>query len=82
MLSRKGVVWIEVEGEGGGEKVEEKKITLIEPETKEQPGECCVPECGPTTCEPGAEGVEAEVVEAQVVEEPKKASSGCGPSCT
>ena len=50
----------------------EKKIAVIEPETKEQAGECCEPECGQTTCEP--------TVEAKVVEEPKKASSGCGPS--
>ena len=58
----------------------EKKIAVIEPETKEQGGECCEPECGPTTCPPGAEAVEAAVVQAKVVEEPKKASSGCGPS--
>jgi hypothetical protein len=58
----------------------EKKIAVIEPETKEQGGECCVPECGPTTCEPGMEAVEAQVVETKVAEEPKKASSGCGPS--
>ncbi|MBI3007846.1 MAG: hypothetical protein HYY53_06045 [candidate division NC10 bacterium] len=58
----------------------EKKIAVREPKTKEQAGECCVPECGPTTCEPGAETVEAKVVEANVKEEPKKASSGCGPS--
>ncbi len=60
--------------------MEEKKIAVIEPETKEQAGECCEPECGPTTCPPGAEAVEAKVVEAKVVEEPKKPSSGCGPS--
>jgi hypothetical protein len=53
----------------------EKKIAVAEPETKEQAGECCEPECGPTTCDPGAEAVEAKAVE-----EPKKASSGCGPS--
>ncbi len=52
----------------------EKQITVIEPETKE-PGECCEPECGPTTCEPGAEAVET-----RVVGEPEKASSACGPS--
>jgi hypothetical protein len=53
----------------------EKKIAVIEPETKEEAGQCCEPECGPTTCEPGAEAVETKVVE-----EPKKTSSGCGPS--
>jgi hypothetical protein len=53
----------------------EKKIAVVEPETKEQAGECCVPECGPTTCDPTVEAVETKVVE-----EPKKASSGCGPS--
>jgi hypothetical protein len=52
----------------------EKKIPVIEPETKEQRGECCEPECGPTTCPPGAEA------EAKVVEESKQLSSGCGPS--
>ncbi len=52
----------------------EKKIAVIEPETKES-GECCEPECGPTTCEPSAEAVETKVVE-----EPEKASSACGPS--
>ena len=59
----------------------EEKIAVIEPEMKkEQAGECCEPECGPTTCPPGAEAGEAKVVEAKVVEEPKKASSGCAPS--
>ena len=58
----------------------EKKLAVIEPETKEQAGECCEPECGPTTCSAGAEAAETTVVEAKVVEEPKKASSGCSPS--
>jgi hypothetical protein len=58
----------------------EKKIAVIEPEMKEQAGECCEPECGPTTCPPGAEAEETKVVEAKAAEEPKKASSGCGPS--
>ncbi len=53
---------------------QEKELTVIQ-EQEAQAGECCEPECGPTTCEPGAETVEAEVVE-----EPKQASSGCGPS--
>jgi hypothetical protein len=57
----------------------EKELKVIE-EKQESTGECCVPECAPTTCEPGAEAVEAEVVKAKVVEEPKKSSSGCGPS--
>lgn len=57
----------------------EKELKVIE-EKQESTGECCVPDCGPTTCEPGAEAVEAEVVKAKVVEEPKKASSGCGTS--
>lgn len=58
----------------------EEKHALIEAETKEEAVECCVPVCGPTTCEPGAEAKEAEVVEAKLVEEPKTASSGSGPS--
>lgn len=58
----------------------EKKIPIVEPETKEQAGECCEPLCGPTTCEPGAEAVETQGVEAKAVEEPEKTSSGCGPS--
>lgn len=58
---------------------EEKKIAVIEPETTEQAGECCVPECGPTTCEPAAE---VTVVAPKVADEPKKASSGCSPSCS
>ena len=57
----------------------EKELTVIQ-EQEEQAGECCEPECGPTTCEPGAEAVEAKEVGDKVVEEPKKASSGCGPS--
>lgn len=57
---------------------DEKKIAMIEPETEDEAGECCVPECGPRTCEPGAEATEAE---AEVADEPQKASSGCGPSC-
>ena len=57
----------------------EKELKVIE-EKQESAGECCEPECGPTTCEPGAEAVEATVVEAKAVEEPKKASSGCSPS--
>ncbi len=60
--------------------MEEKKIAVIEPETKEQAGECCEPECGPTTCPPGAEAQDTKRAEATVVEEPKKASSGCDPS--
>jgi len=52
----------------------EKELKVIE-EKQESAGECCEPECGPTTCDPGAEAVEAKAVE-----EPKKASSGCGPS--
>lgn len=59
---------------------DDKKLAVVEPETKEQAGECCVPECGPTTCEPGAEAVEAKVEPPKIVEEPKKTSSGCGPS--
>lgn len=59
---------------------DERKIAVIEPESQEQTGECCVPECGPTTCEPGAEAAAAKVEQPKVVEEPKKASSGCGPS--
>lgn len=55
----------------------ERKIAIIEPETKEQAGECCEPECGPTTCETGAEAVAP-----QVVEESEKASTDCGPSCS
>ncbi len=42
--------------------------------TKDQGGECCLPACGPTTCEPTAK---AKVAEAKLEEEPKKASSGC-----
>jgi hypothetical protein len=57
-----------------------KETAVRGPETQEQAGECCEPECGPTTCEPAVEAVEAEVVETKAVEEPKKASSGCGPS--
>jgi len=60
--------------------VNEKKIAAIEPETEEQAGQCCEPVCGPATCGPDAEAVEATVAEAKVVEEPKKASSGYGPS--
>ena len=52
----------------------EKELTVIQ-EEQEQAGECCEPECGPTTCEPSVEAVESKVVE-----ELKKASSGCGPS--
>jgi len=40
---------------------DEKKIAVIQPETNEQAGECCEPECGPTTCEPAVEAVEARV---------------------
>jgi len=50
----------------------QEKIATVESEAKEQAGECCDPVCGPTTCEPA--------VEAKAEEEPKKASSGCGPS--
>jgi len=55
--------------------VQEHKEAQDEKEKKEpklkvlQEGECCEPDCGPTTCEPVAE-VKAE-------EEPKK-KSGCG----
>ncbi|MBI2153578.1 MAG: hypothetical protein HYU24_07700 [Candidatus Rokubacteria bacterium] len=59
----------------------EKELKVIE-EKQESTGECCVPDCGPTTCEPDAEAVEAEVVKAKVEEQPKKPSSGCGPSCS
>jgi len=52
----------------------EKELKVIE-EKQESAGECCEPECGPTTCEPAVEAVETKPVE-----EPKKASSGCGPS--
>ncbi len=55
----------------------EEELTVIQ---EELAGECCEPECGPTTCEPGTEAVEAVVVEAKAAEEPKKTSSGCGPS--
>jgi len=43
------------------EMADEKKIAVIQPETNEQAGECCEPECGPTTCEPAVEAVEARV---------------------
>lgn len=58
---------------------QEKELTVIQ-EEQERAGECCEPECGPTTCEPSGEAVEAVLVEAKAVEEPKKTSSGCGPS--
>ncbi len=58
----------------------EKNAAVIEAETKDQAGECCAPVCGPTTCEPGAEAAAAEVEQPKIVAEPKKASSGCGPS--
>lgn len=58
---------------------DDKKLAVAEPETKDQAGECCEPVCGPTTCEPGTEAAAAKV-ESKVVEEPKRASSGCGPS--
>lgn len=58
----------------------EEKIAVVKPETKAQADECCIPVCGPMTCEPAVEAVEAEVVEVKAVEEPKKTSSGCGPS--
>lgn len=57
---------------------DEKKIAVIESESKEQAGECCVPECGPTTCEPATEVVAVPVVETQSAAEPKPTSSGCG----
>jgi hypothetical protein len=60
----------------------EKKAGIAEPEAKEKAGECCEPDCGPTTCPPGAEATEAKVVEAKVEEKPKKASCGCGPTCS
>ncbi len=53
---------------------QEKELAVIQ-EQQAQAGECCEPECGPTTCEPAAEAVETKVVE-----EPKTASSGCNPS--
>lgn len=59
---------------------DEKKLAVIEPEAGEQVGECCEPECGPTTCPPGAEAPETPVAEARVVEDPKETSCGCGPS--
>jgi hypothetical protein len=58
----------------------EKKAAVIEAETKDQADECCEPECGPTTCAPTGVAVEAKVDQAKVEEEPKEASSGCGPS--
>lgn len=58
----------------------EKKAAVIEAETKDQADECCAPVCGPTTCEPGAEAAAAEIEQPKIVEEPKKASSSCGPS--
>lgn len=56
----------------------EQKLPVIEPETKESGGECCVPVCGPTTCEPGAEAEEAKEAEVKAAEEPTKSSSSCG----
>lgn len=52
-----------VQEEKKGQQEKEPKLTTV------QKGECCEPDCGPTTCEPVAE-VKAE-------EEPKK-KSGCG----
>lgn len=56
----------------------EQKLPVIESETKESGGECCVPVCGPTTCEPGAEAEEARAAEVRAAEEPSTGSSKCG----
>lgn len=56
----------------------EQKLPVVEPETKESAGDCCVPECGPTTCEPGAETEPAKAAEVKAAEEPSTGSSKCG----
>lgn len=56
----------------------EQKLSVIEPEAKESGGDCCVPVCGPTTCEPGADAEQAKAAEVKAAEEPAKGKSTCG----
>jgi hypothetical protein len=58
----------------------ETKTAPVKPETKEESTQCCEPECGPVTCEPGTQAVEPKAAE-----QPRKAnkpSGGCDGSCS